>query len=32
MADLMRSKVQYIADNFGMQAYARDNYLSTTNN
>jgi TonB-dependent receptor len=32
MADLMRSSVQYIADNGGMQAYARDNYLSTTNN
>ncbi len=32
MADLMRSSVQYIAANGGMQAYARDNYLSTTNN
>src|SRR5271169_1073143 len=31
-ADLMRSSVQYIADNGGMSAYARDNYLSTTNN
>ena len=32
MADLLRTNVQYIAANGGMSAYARDNFLSTTNN
>ena len=32
MAELLRTNVQYIAANGGMSAYARDNFLSTTNN
>jgi len=32
MADILQANVQWIADNFGMQSYARDNLLSTTNN